>query len=306
MLGTLMKVPLKSVRYFVGEAVLDGLEKAAANMPLWLIRLFMDTIFFSLYPLIIALPSYRNTTIKNLTMSLGGELSRREIRRIARRSMRNIFRMPGDVLFYGSPKHLDRLRRDVTINGTEHLTKAFANGKGVIGLGAHMTGFLLLTMRLANSDIPFIVPTKDPRNEMLKRKLRGWRDECNVKYIDVDTPDKGKRRISDSLADNKLVYLIADERKKRGGVVAPFFGRDALTAVGSAVFSLKTGAPIIPIFVANTAKGFAIDILAPLKRPTGDDDQAVYELTCRANQAIEDYIRAHPDQWTWVQQRWRM
>jgi len=301
-----MKVPLKRVRYFVGEAVLNVLELVMTNSPLRLVRLLMDSIFFIAYPIVIVLPSYRNTVINNLTASLGNEISRREIRRIGRRSMRNVFRMPGDILFNGSPKNLDRLKNDITIVGVEHLTDALSKGKGVIGLGAHMTGFLLLTVRLANSDLPFVVPTKDPRNEMLKRKLRAWRDVSNVKYIDVDVPDSGKQQISECLAENKLVYLIAAERKKHGGVAAPFFGRDALTAVGPAVFSLKTGAPIVPIFVSKKKTGFTVDILPALESSGKDDEKSVYELTCRANQAIERYIRAYPDQWTWIQQRWRM
>ncbi|RPI97300.1 MAG: hypothetical protein EHM32_01780 [Spirochaetales bacterium] len=301
-----MKVPLKRVRYAVGEAVFNAMEVTFANIPLWLVRAIMDAVFISLYPIIIALPSYRNTVMGNLKTSLGDELSGRQIRRIARRSMRNIFRMPGDVLFYGNPKNLDRLKRDVAITGMEHLTDAFSKGKGVIGLGAHMTGFLLLTVRLANSDIPFVVPTKDPRNEMLRRKLRGWRDASRVKYIDVDSPDNGKQEISESLAENKLVYLIADEPKKRGGILAPFFGRDAHTAVGPASFSLKTGAPIVPIFVAKRDGGFVIDILPPIEGAKKDDERSIYELTCRANQSIEDYIRKYPDQWVWIQQRWRM
>jgi KDO2-lipid IV(A) lauroyltransferase len=301
-----MKVPLKRLRYTVGETVINAMELAFTNMPLWLIRIIMDTIFFSLYPIMIALPSFRNTVMKDLRTSLGTELSSRRIRRIARKSMRNIFRMPGDILFYGFPKNLDRLKHDVTINGIEHLAEAFTKGNGVIGLGAHMTGFLLLTVRLANSDIPFVVPTKDPRNEMVKRKLRGWRDVSGVKYIDVDSPDSGKRQITECLAGNNLVYLIADEPKKRGGIVAPFFGRDALTAVGPAVFSLKTGAPIVPIFIAGKAGRFVIDIFPPIKGATKDEKDPVYELTCRANLAIETYIRAHPDQWVWIQRRWRM
>jgi KDO2-lipid IV(A) lauroyltransferase len=300
-----MKVPLKRVRYFVGEAVFDAMEAAFTNMPLPLVRLVMDALFFLAFPVMIVLPSYRQTVMKNLTDCFGDELPRRRIRRIARRSMRNIFRMPGDILFYGSPKNLDRLKRDVIITGREHLDEALKRGRGVVGLGAHMTGFLVLTVRLANSNIPFVVPTKDPRNEMLRRKLRGWRDVSNVIYIDVDSPDNGKREISDCLANNKLVYLIADEPKKRGGIVAPFFGRDAHTAVGPASFSLKTGAPIVPIFVAKQNGRFVVEIQPALDGTLKDTDDPVYELTCRANKSIENYIRRYPEQWVWIQKRWK-
>ncbi len=300
-----MKVPLKRVRYFVGETVFDAMEVAFTNMPLSLVRLVMDALFLLAFPVMIVLPSYRQTVMKNLADCFGDELSRRQIRRIARRSMRNIFRMPGDILFYGSPKNLDRLKRDVIITGREHLAEALKQGRGVVGLGAHMTGFLLLTVRLANSDIPFVVPTKDPRNEMLRRKLRGWRDVSNVIYIDVDSPDSGKQEITDCLAKNKLVYLIADEAKKRGGIKAPFFGRDAHTAVGPASFSLKTGAPIVPIFVAKQNGRFVVEIQPALDGPPDGCDDAVYDLTCRANRCIEDYIRRYPEQWVWIQKRWK-
>jgi KDO2-lipid IV(A) lauroyltransferase len=168
-----------------------------------------------------------------------------------------------------------------------------------------MTGFLVLTVRLANSDIPFVVPTKDPRNEMLRRKLRGWRDVSNVIYIDVDSPDSGKQEISDCLANNKLVYLIADEAKKRGGIKVPFFGRDAHTAVGPASFSLKTGAPIVPIFVAKQNGRFVVEIGPVLDGPPDRCEDAVRDLTCRANKCIEDYIRKYPEQWVWIQNRWK-
>ena len=301
-----MKIPLRQLRYVFGEAVLDLLEIIMTRMPLWLMRLGIDALFLILFPAFRLTAAYRKTVIKNITIALGKDYSKREIRRIARRAVRNIFRMPADIMFYGFPANFDRTKRDVRIVGMEHLTRALKKGKGVIGLGSHMTGFLVLTVRLANSEIPFVVPTKDPRNAMLKKKLRGWRDISNVRYIDVDSPDKGKGRILASLKKNELVYLIADERKKRDGMLVPFFGKEALTAVGPAVLSLKTGAPIVPIYIAKEEKGFRIDIQPPLAGPDGDAKQPVMELTASANKSIEDYIRRYPDQWVWTQQRWRM
>jgi KDO2-lipid IV(A) lauroyltransferase len=300
-----MKLPLKTVRYAVGGTAINVIELILTRMPLPLIHALTDTLFVLLYPLITLMPAFRTTVLRNLMIAFGNELPRHELRRIARRSMRNLFRMPGDILYYGFPKNLDRLERDVTVTGIEHLTDALKKGGGVIGLGAHMTGFLLLTVRLANSGLPFIVPTKDPRNRMLRKKLRGWRDLSGVRYIDVDSPDKGKQEIAESLANNEIVYLIADERKKRDGIPASFFGKEALTAVGPAVFSLKTGAPIVPIFIASKEEGLVVDILPPLNGATGEG-HSVEELTLLANRAIEDHIRAYPDQWVWTQQRWRL
>jgi KDO2-lipid IV(A) lauroyltransferase len=301
-----MKVPFKRLRYSVGETILDLLELIMTRMPLSLSRFCFDALFFVLFPIISLTPAYKKTTLRNVTLALGNDYSRREIRRIARGAMRNIFRMPPDVMFYGFPPNFDLTKKDIKIVGTEHLTRALKRGKGVVGLGSHMTGFLLLTVRLANSEIPFVVPTKDPRNPMLKKKLRGWRDISNVRYIDVDSPDKGKRQMLACLAKNELVYLIADERKKRDGILLPFFGRDALTAVGPAALSLKTGAPIVPIYIANDGDGFQVDILPPLFVPGEDAPRSVEEVTARANKSIEEYIRKYPDQWVWTQDRWRL
>jgi KDO2-lipid IV(A) lauroyltransferase len=301
-----MKLPLKRLRYALGETVINVIEIVMTHMPLRLIHVLTDTLCLLLYPIIVLMPAFRATVIKNLKIAFGNELSGREIRRIARRSMRNLFRMPGDILYYGFPKNLEHLKRDVTVTGMGHLTDALKKGRGVIGLGAHMTGFLLLTVRLSHSGIPFIVPTKDPRNQMLKKKLRGWRDLSGVRYIDVDSVDKGKKEITDCLANNEIVYLIADERKKRDGMPVPFFGKEALTAVGPAVFSLKTGAPIVPILIADKKEGLVIDILPPLNGAAGHEQHSVTDLTILANRAIEDYIRAYPDQWVWTQQRWRL
>jgi KDO2-lipid IV(A) lauroyltransferase len=301
-----MKFPLKKVRYAMAEGVLNTAQYTISRLPLVINRLMMDTLFYISYPIVRLVPTFRRTVLKNLATAFGKELTQEEIGDIARRSMRHIFRMPGDFLYYGSPRRHDRLKRDITISGMEHLRSAIAKGKGVIGLGAHMTGFLLLTTRLAQGDVPFVILTKDQRNAVIRNKLKHLKDLNGVRYIDVDSPDKGKGEIMRCLANNELVYLIADERKKRDGMLVPFFGKEAMTAVGPAVFSLKTGAPIIPIFIASKEEGFVIDILPPLNGAADMQEHSVFELTCLANRTIENYIRKYPDQWVWMQQRWRM
>ena len=301
-----MKFSSKELRYTAGEYLLSVAQNTVSHLPLMINRLMMDILFYISYPIVRLAPAFKQTVLKNLKTAFGEELTQKEISEIARRSMRNIYRMPGDFLYYCFPRHHGRLNRDITISGIEHLQSAIKKGKGVIGLGAHMTGFLLLTTRLAQGDVPFVVLTKNQRNRAVRNKLTDLKNLGGIRSIDVDSPDKGKDEIVRCLNNNELVYLIADERKKRTGMVSPFFGTEALTAVGPAVFSLKTGAPIVPIFIARKAEGFVIDILPPIESPNGNRRPSVYELTCRANRSIENYIRKYPDQWIWTQERWRM
>ena len=301
-----MKVPFRKTRYTFGKLVINIVEAVFTRLPLPITRLIMDALFFVLYPILSLIPSIKKGIMNNIKIAFGDELSKGEMRRIARRFFRKLFRMPGDILFYGHPRNHDRLMSDIDITGLDHMEKALKGGKGVIGLGCHMVGFMLLTIRLANSDLPFIVPTKAPRNEMLRAKYHEWWAMSNVEYIDVDDPDRAREEILKTIKENKIVYLIADERKKRKGLLVPFFGRPALTAVGAAAYTLKTEAPIIPIFVHNNGR-IVIDILPPLEYEiTGDNEGDTYNITLKANESIEDYIRRYPEQWIWLNPRWRI
>jgi Kdo2-lipid IVA lauroyltransferase/acyltransferase len=301
-----MKILLKNVWYSISELFFFVLGFVMTRTPLWFNRLCCDIIFVCFYPLVRYLLSYNKTVIKNLTMIYGDSMSRRQIRRIANSCMRNIVRMPGDVLYYGAPGHRKHLLKDISITGIEHIEKALKAGKGVIGLGAHMTHFLLLTVRLAQSDLRFVVLTKDPDSPVIRRKQREWRDESGVISIDVGVKDKGMSAIAGAFKDNRLVYFIADERRKRNAMVVPFFGRPAYTAVGPAVFSKKTGAPIVPIFVAQRNGGICVDIMPAIEDSiTGDSQEDIRTITERANLAIEQYVRKYPDQWLWTRPRWK-
>ncbi len=301
-----MKLPFKKARYAVGGVVFTVVEFLLPRTPLFLIHLFSDVLFFVAYPILSRIPSYRKIVFGNLKIAFDEKLSKREIRRIARESVRNIFRMPFDIVYYGHPKNHEKLGRDIEISGMEHIEQALSLGKGVIGLGAHMVDFLLLTVRLSQSDLPFIVPTKTPKNKMLKKKYQEWWQKSGVTYIDIDEGDLAREKMVAAIEKNQIVYLISDERKKRNGILVPFFGKPALTAQGPAMLSLNTGAPIIPIFI-NHKNGLVIDILPPLEnKRTEDSESDIYKITNEVNDAICDYIKKYPDQWFWINPRWRL
>ncbi len=300
-----MKVPFRKLRSALGGIVISLVQFFFTRTPLFLTRLISDSLFLIISPFFFRIPSLHRQLFGNIRTAFGDELTKSETKRLSRSFLKSLFRMPGEILYYGHPKNHERLKRDITISGREHIEEALKGGKGIIGLGSHMVDFMMLTVRLAQSDMPFIVPTKAPRNKLLREKYREWWSISGVKYIDVDDRERARDEILSSLKDNMLVYLIADERKKRDGIPVPFFGKPALTAKGPAVLSLTTGAPIIPIFI-NHEEGYVIDILPKIEyEPTGDEKEDVYRMTARINKSIEDYIRKYPDHWIWLNPRWK-
>ena len=83
----------------------------------------------------------------------------------------------------------------------------------------------------------------------------------------------------------------------------PFFGVPASTSKGLAVISLRTGAPVVPVFIRRIGGGrHRVEFDAPVPRP---DDGDVLSYTAAFNRAIESAIRRAPEQWFWMHERWR-
>ncbi|HTO11410.1 MAG TPA: lysophospholipid acyltransferase family protein, partial [Candidatus Binatia bacterium] len=116
------------------------------------------------------------------------------------------------------------------------------------------------------------------------------------------------RPVLEALRRGGLVGILLDQNAaRREGVFVPFFGRAASTSRSLALLSVRTGAPVLPIFIRREAPGrHRVVVEPPLPRPAANDpEQAVVELTARCTQAIEAAIRSTPEQWLWPHDRWR-
>ena len=115
------------------------------------------------------------------------------------------------------------------------------------------------------------------------------------------------RRMLRRLRGNEIICIIADEYKRHGGVTVPFFGHPVPTAPGPALLALRTGAALLPLFVVRQPDDtHRVIIDPPLEHaPTGDRDADVRALTALFTGRIEHYIRSYPDQWWWLNRRWK-
>jgi KDO2-lipid IV(A) lauroyltransferase len=102
--------------------------------------------------------------------------------------------------------------------------------------------------------------------------------------------------------------LVADEQQRRGGLPVLFFGQTAYTPVGPAILSLKTGAPILPMFVLRENRiQWTLVIGPPIEiEMTADEKKNLETLTAEFTRTIEDAVRQYPSQWTWLNRRWKL
>jgi KDO2-lipid IV(A) lauroyltransferase len=99
---------------------------------------------------------------------------------------------------------------------------------------------------------------------------------------------------------------LSDERKKGSDVEVKFFGHTALTATGPAVISLKTGAPIVPIFIVRTGEDTHTIFIEPQLgiHYHGVIADTVTAVMADCTKVIEKYVRRYPEQWFWFKNRW--
>jgi KDO2-lipid IV(A) lauroyltransferase len=102
--------------------------------------------------------------------------------------------------------------------------------------------------------------------------------------------------------------MLGDQQAHRGGILLPFFGRPASTSRGAALFALRAGVPVFVAFClreVGTTPAYSVTF-APLSvTRSGGTDADVVALLSLYGAALEEAIRAAPEQYFWHHRRWK-
>ena len=167
--------------------------------------------------------------------------------------VRAVFRNFGKYLleFFTMTKRLQPafVESNVHIKNIEYLNEVLQKGKGGIIVSAHVGNWEMGGAVLPMLGFPLSVVAlshKDPRVNAL---FNAQREAFGAMVIQTDV---AVRRVVEHLQRNRLVAILADRDFGNRGIMMDFLGRKTMIPKGAAFFSLKTGAPIIPVFFLRT------------------------------------------------------
>ncbi len=244
------------------------------------------------------MPDQRARSLAHLELAFGGEKSARERRAIARASFQHL------LLNFVEWTHmtglsLERARGSIRIRGVEHLEHALGNG-GVVVLSPHLGNWELIAVAITLFVRGGAVVARRSRYPAIDRLTERMRLSNRIATI---YRHQGVRPILRVLRSGNIVGTLIDQDiDKVEGAFAPFFGRLAFTPTAILAVARMAGASVVPVAIRREGAQHHIQIEPPLVLSKEGDAE---EDARRVNAVTERQVRACPEQWVWMHERWK-
>jgi len=230
-----------------------------------------------------------------------------ERRRILRHSLQNLGRTAVELVRLPRLSD-DDLRARVRFEDEAWWAEAITRerGTGVLILSGHFGNWELLVYAHGRRGHPVSMVHRGIENPLIDRWLNDIRARAGTRLVRKANAAMGVLR---AMRRGDLLVLPFDQNSTRGlGVFVPFFGLPASTNSGIARIALRSGAPVVPVFIVRQGRTaeHVVHVLPILyAEPTGDFERDVVYNTERFSHVFEDMVRRYPEQWLWVHRRWK-
>jgi len=248
-------------------------------------------------------PPLRRAAMFNLRLAFPDWTDARR-KQVIRGMIRQIGWMAGE--FSQFPRYTrEKIERIVVVDGFENFDSALRRGKGVLFLTGHMSAWELAPFAQALYGYPLHFLVRPIANRRVDELINGYRCRSGNQPIEKN---RSARSILKILGGGGTVGVLSDHNTSHESVFVNFFGIPAATTSGLARIALRTDAAVVPGFLSwdSDIRKYRLrfEPAVELAR-TGDEEADVIENTARFTRVIEDYVRAHPEQWLWVHKRWK-
>ncbi|NJD19368.1 MAG: lysophospholipid acyltransferase family protein [Gemmatimonadetes bacterium] len=192
-----------------------------------------------------------------------------------------------------------------TMVGFDAFQAAVAEGKGVILVTGHVGNWELGGAAFSARGLPVDAVAKGMANPLFGSYLEASRRRVGVRLVDLSQAPREALR---SLRSGHVLGLIADQNAREQGIFVPFFGREAATFRGPALFALRTGAPIflgVSLRQPGVPARYRVTVEHIGITPAGDLEEDVRALTAAHTAALAPAERQAPEQHFWQHRRWK-
>ena len=193
---------------------------------------------------------------------------------------------------------IEPMRRNVRIEGLEHLHALQAQGRGALLISGHFMT-LELCGRLLCDHIPLAGMYRRHRNPVFEWAVMRGRLRYATAMFNNDELRGAVRHLK---RGGVLWYAPDQDMRGKDTVFAPFFGIPAATITASHQLARLTGCAVVPFFHRREGSRYLLRIAEPLADfPTAN----VTSDSARINVAIEAMVREAPSQYLWIHRRFK-
>lgn len=267
-------------------------------IPFPLLYLLSGLIFFIMYVVV----GYRKKIVLDNLKTAFPEWDRQKIHSVARSFYLNLSDIMVETV-KGFTMSESVLKKRFRFLNPEILDPAFNQHQSIIIMGSHYGnwewGVLSVSLWLKHQVIGVYKPIKNRHLDAYMAKLRRrWGLQlASMGYV------------SRALIENKnrvcAYVFIADQSPSDvdNAHWLPFFGKDTAFLHGVDKIARRTDFPVFCFYIQRVKRGYYEVIFKELaKTPKALDDGA---LTALFAQDLENYIKAHPNDWLWSHRRWK-
>lgn len=294
----------KNIRYSLGYPLIHFIHFLVVHIPLRISLAFARILGVLSYYL---LWRYRKRALRNIEIAFNTNMKSREQVRIIKALAKNLWKSFVEIIYSTGP-HKGKISERIMLEGRENLERALSYRKGVIAVSAHLGNFAILGFGLVRNGYRAHIVIKPVDDRGVENIFQVYRKRQGANFILTKPSDECLKKILKALRSNEIVCLLVDLDKRRSSVMVDFIGKPAATTISPAVISLRTGSPIVPIFIIrdiNDCHKIYIEPPLEVEMPSTQDDY-ILKITEKINKVIQGYIFRYPEQWSWINQRWEV
>ena len=263
---------------------------------------------------VLKLVGFRESVLQqNLELAFGKEMSAEQIIGLKRKVYSHIGLLFLEILRNFSVSKRQMLEEvEFSDENKKKIDGILSSGKCAVFVTAHIGNWELFAMGMAARGYPVVLIVKKMNNFISQQLVSRLRQRSGVDVI-YSGGTIEKMRLA--LADGKTIGFMVDQNVTgTKGIRANFFGTPAASIHGLARLAKETLCPIVPICAYRLASGkLRVTVFEPLPYLEAPEFSSPEERQAREDwlnaqqyqNAMEQMIRLHPDQWMWIHRRWK-